>query len=362
MVIYQDFLRLGGTERHSIALAQAAMQAGHETTLLTNRPGGRAAREAKKAGLTPLALQAFDSFCDEWAPNREKVLARLRPDVLVCMGNVANGELGKLKAQTQKMSTRLIGTARTGKRLGQKLRKAYAAADAIICNSHALENLLLSSGIRAPMIVIGNALLANPRSDPAARMLLRRKMSAGENTTVVLCLQRMIPGKQQQKLMENFFCAAHDCDAQLWIVGHGPSYWPLKLYARILGEDKIKVLRQELPVENYYNAADMAATTSHEDSLPNFLIEAHAFGLCGVCEDYAGCGEVVVGGLTGYVCPVDDTAEYASAMRELILSPQTRRFMGETARTISFRFNREQLLKRFLRVIETVGAKNNSNA
>ena len=40
ILIVQDYLRSGGTERQSILLANAFTAAGHPTTLLTFRPGG----------------------------------------------------------------------------------------------------------------------------------------------------------------------------------------------------------------------------------------------------------------------------------------------------------------------------------
>ena len=40
ILIVQDYLRSGGTERQSVLLANAFAAAGHATTLLTFRPGG----------------------------------------------------------------------------------------------------------------------------------------------------------------------------------------------------------------------------------------------------------------------------------------------------------------------------------
>jgi glycosyltransferase involved in cell wall biosynthesis len=74
--------------------------------------------------------------------------------------------------------------------------------------------------------------------------------------------------------------------------------------------------------------------------------------LPGICEDYAGCGEVVIGGITGFVIPVDDDAAYSTALRQLILSPSLRRFMGENARNLSFRFSHDRQMQGIFEILE----------
>ena len=353
LIIYQDFLRVGGTERQSVALAAAAARGGCEVMLLTNRPGG--IHSPKLANLIRRSLQPIDTGIDEWAPNLETVVKEFRPDVVLCMGQVTNAKISELK----KFAPRVVATLRTGKKLSRNRLMSYSQADLILVNSFAWQQILQGVGIKAPVEVVGNGLLIEPQEDPAARLLLRRKFGASDNTCVVLCLQRMIPGKGQHYLMENFLCAAQNLpsgvDTQLWLVGIGPFSWPLWLYSRCLQsiqkDAKVFVMPPQFPLSHYYNAADMVATVSHEDSLPNFLIEAHAFGLPAICEDYAGCGEVVSHGLTGFVSPVDDETSYIAYLQRLISSPDQRFFMGQSARTLSFRFSFDRQLEKILSLL-----------
>ena len=70
IIVLQDYLRSGGTERHSILLARELSGLGHAATLLTFRPGGTL---SATAGAAHAALQPFDTGIDWLAPG----LARL---------------------------------------------------------------------------------------------------------------------------------------------------------------------------------------------------------------------------------------------------------------------------------------------
>jgi glycosyltransferase involved in cell wall biosynthesis len=349
LVVFQDYLRAGGTERQAVAIANEAARRGHEATFLTTRPGGYFKKELSAPHI---ALQPFDVFIDEWAPGLERTLRKLSPDIVLCMGQVANAKIPQLKKNFP--AVKFVATVRTGRRLCRARLKAYAAADLVITNSFALQNVLEGMGIKMRVAVVGNGLLIEPARDDVARMLLRKKMGADDETIVVLCLQRLTPQKGQHYLMENFVCASQGLNAQLWIVGRGFFGWALRAYARVLDPERIKVMPPEFPPAYYYSAADLAATVSHEDALPNFLIEAHAFGLPGICEDYAGCGEAVISGITGYVSAVGDDAAYASALRQMLVSPPMRKFFGTNARSLSFRFSRGRQMGELMKILETL--------
>lgn len=351
LLILQDYLRMGGTENQAVAIANEATCRGNDTLLLTMRPGGVIKSRVKSRHQS---LQSFDTGIDEWAPGLARVVREFLPQTILCMGQVANAFIPRLRKITP--TAKIVATVRTGKRIPPKLLKAYGAASVVLSNSYALRNALETRGVgtTSKMEVVGNGLLINPEIDPVARMLLRRKMGAKEDTTVILCLQRFLPQKGQHLLMEHFLCAAERPEArnaQLWLVGRGWFELPLRAYTHVL-DDRIKVITPNLPTSHYYNAADIAATVSHEDSLPNFLIEAHAFGLPGICEDYAGCGEVIINGITGSVVPVGDDLAYAAALQQMILCPPLRNFFGQNAKNLTFRFSFQRQMDQIFKLLE----------
>src|SRR3954470_8366173 len=96
ILIVQDFLRSGGTERQTILLANAFATAGHATTLLTFRPGG-ALSETVLATVTCRSLQPFDLGLDWFAPGLMRAVRRMGPDIVVCMGRMANCFAGRIR-------------------------------------------------------------------------------------------------------------------------------------------------------------------------------------------------------------------------------------------------------------------------
>ena len=65
IIVLQDHLRSGGTERHSIFLSRGLGQMGHESELVTFRPGGVL---APSVGSPHRSLQPFDTGIDWLAP------------------------------------------------------------------------------------------------------------------------------------------------------------------------------------------------------------------------------------------------------------------------------------------------------
>ena len=73
ILLLQDHLRSGGTERQSILLARAFAAAGHAAVLLTFRPGGALAGEL--AGVTHRPLTRRDLHLDWFAPGLRRAVA-----------------------------------------------------------------------------------------------------------------------------------------------------------------------------------------------------------------------------------------------------------------------------------------------
>ena len=68
ILIVQDYLRSGGTERQSILMATAFAKAGHAVTLLTFRPRGVLELDGEQQPFAFRSLQPFDTRLDWFAP------------------------------------------------------------------------------------------------------------------------------------------------------------------------------------------------------------------------------------------------------------------------------------------------------
>ena len=176
IIVLQDHLRSGGTERHAILLARELAELGHEAELVTFRPGGRL---APTVGGPHRALQPFDTGIDWLAPRLSSGVLGRRPDIVLCMGKTANCFAGRLQRRAARggLSTRVVATLRAGGVLPGFYYSSVKAASHLVTNSReAAEILVARHGLeRSRVSVIHNSLVFPPACagrDPEERARL----------------------------------------------------------------------------------------------------------------------------------------------------------------------------------------------
>lgn len=317
ILVVQDRLRSGGTERQSILLANAFAAAGHATTLLTFRPGGALAATVTPS-VTRLVLQPLDTGLDWLAPKLYQGIAATAPDIILCMGRMANCYAGG--SQERFPSAAVIATMRTGKKLPRLFRRSLGIVRAIVANSHdASANLIAHYGVAPERIsVIHNSLVFPPTPAIGVREQERERQGATDKTLVLLCVAMFRPEKNQRELLEIVAQLPAGLGWQLWLVGDGPARAACEKLAekKTLGP-RVKFLGWQRDPSALYAAADLAVHASSSEALSNFLIEAQASGLPSVAYDAQGIAECFVPGDTGFVIARDDRDAFRQKILEL---------------------------------------------
>src|SRR5690606_18906177 len=113
LLVIQDYLRMGGTERQSLFILKCAMEAGHEARLLLFRPGGVLWPRMEELGVEADVLQSLDTRVCLLAPGLIEHIDKIHPDVILCMGRTANCYSGLIQRRFR--SIPVVGTLRTGK-------------------------------------------------------------------------------------------------------------------------------------------------------------------------------------------------------------------------------------------------------
>lgn len=334
ILILQDHLRSGGTERQSVLLANACAAAGHAATLLTFRPGGALA--ATVAGqVTRRALQPFDLGLDWFSPGLTAAVADAAPDLILCMGRMANCAAGGLQKKFPR--TAVVATMRTGKPLPRRFQHSLTVVPRIIANSRdARDTLVTRYGVPADKIsVIYNSLVFPPESSLARHADLRAQHGAGPGTTVLLCVAMFRPEKNQRELIEIAAGLDPALDWQLWFAGDGPARADCARLARELHrDDRVKFLGFHRDPSPFYAAADLAVHASSSEALSNFLIEAQAHGLPAVAYAAQGIEECFIPGHTGWAIARGDRAAFRTALRHIVTAtPEARHAMSTEARS-----------------------------
>lgn len=330
--ILQDHLRSGGTERQTLLLARAFNDAGHPATIVTFRPGGTL--DAAAAGLPRRVLQPFDTRLDWFAPGLVFAAAKDSPDVILCMGRMANCHAGRLARALSR--TAVFATMRTGKPLPWLFRRSLHLAARVVANSAESASILRRTyGVPAERVsVIHNALVFPPSpAAPARNEALRRSLGASPETRVLLCVGMLRPEKNQRALIEIAASLPPDCDWRLWLAGEGSARPECEALAARLGvAGRVNFLGFRADPAPLYAAADVAVLASRAESLSNFLIEAQAHGLPAVAYAAGGVAECLRDGVSGAVIPPDDAASFRAALVRLLGDDALRAAQGDAAR------------------------------
>ncbi len=328
IIVLQDHLRSGGTERHSILLAREFAQLGHEAELVTFRPGGKLAPTVTGRHR---ALQPFDTGIDWLAPGLSASVFRSEPDIVLCMGKTTNCFAGRIqrRAIRRHASTRVVATLRAGGVLPGFYYSSVRQAAHLVTNSREARDILVKNhGLdRSRISVIYNSLVF-PEAAPTRDLELRARLGAGPKTKVLVSVGMFRPEKNQRALIELAAGFPESWDWQMWMAGEGPQKAACERLASRLGvSGKVIFLGYQPDPAPFYRAADIAVHASREEALSNFLIEAQAHGLPAVAYRALGIEECFVAGETGWMVEQGDASGFKKALAGLMGEPSE-----ETAR------------------------------
>ena len=329
LLLVQDYLRSGGTERQTVLLANAFAAAGHDTTLLTFRPGGPLAALVGSA-VRRRALQPLDLRLDWLAPGLGRTAAAEAPEVALCMGRMANcrGSTIQRAIAAARPGAAAIATLRSGKPPPWLFRCSLRAVRHVIANScEARDGELQRSDTAAGKItVIPNAMVFPPTGQGRRETGLRARFGATAKTFILLNVAMFRPEKNQRELIEIATGLPEHLDWQLWLAGDGPTRSACERLAasRPLGT-RVRFIGYRRDPTPLYRAADCAVHASWSESLSNFLIEAQAHGLLAVACEARGLRECCIPGRTGWIIAGGDRRAFRATLTRRMSEPTSAR-------------------------------------
>jgi len=365
IIVLQDFLRSGGTERHAVLLAREFAELGHDARLVTFRPGGQLAPTAPKSWQ---ALQPFDTRLDWFAPRLTSQVLGGDPDIVLCMGKTTNCFAGYLQRRADRRGrpTAVVATLRAGGELPEFYYASVRAASHLVTNSREAAALLVKNhGLdRQAVSVIYNSLVV-PEGSGERNPALRAEMGAGAGTTVLLSVGMFRPEKNQKDLIEIVSGLPKAWDWQLWLAGEGPERAACEQLAAAKGlKSRVRFLGYQSDPAPLYRAADIAVHASKEEALSNFLIEAQAHGLPAVAMEALGIRECFVEGETGWMLAQGDFAGFLTALALLAAdSPAQRAERAGQARAFArSSFDPARQVAAYISLFELLNRKRRANS
>ncbi len=336
LLILQDQLRIGGTERQSLFLCEFMRERGHEVALLLFSPGGDLEGVPEARGLSVSFLQQRSIGLPFWAPGLMRAVEQSEAEVVLCMGRSANCYAGFL--QRRFPGKAVIGTLRTGKILFPLHHWSMGVVRGVLANSNWWKRRMLERGLPDERVhVVHNSVLLerSPEEAAAHRSRMREAYGIDDETCLFLNVATFRKGKRHLDLlrvMKGLRETDPDLKWRLWLVGEGAErrrcqHWVaengLGTRVRFFG-----FKRDPLP---FYSAGDLAVSTSLEDSLPNFLIEAQTMGLPILAFDCKGVVECCQPGKSGIVLPPGSMEAFQEACAQLSRDPARRQQLGKAA-------------------------------
>jgi glycosyltransferase involved in cell wall biosynthesis len=188
------------------------------------------------------------------------------------------------------------------------------------------------------------------------RSLARRELGLSGDSVVVAFVGRLAGVKRPDRLGRVAELVARTCpEVEFVIAGDGTGLGDLQVAALSPSlRGRMHFLGWRVDVANVYAASDIVLLTSDNEGMPLSLIEAAAAGRPTVTTDVGSAAEVVVDGVTGIVCPIDDAA-LADAVIALATDKPRREAMGaaaiERART---EFSRARVAERMAALYDRV--------
>jgi glycosyltransferase involved in cell wall biosynthesis len=133
----------------------------------------------------------------------------------------------------------------------------------------------------------------------------------------------------------------------LCLVGDGPEHGRLAALVRARRLDHVVTLAGGVPDARALLASfQFAVLPSHQEGLPNAVLEAMAAGLPLVATEVGGVPDVVTDGETGLLVPPRDPSALAKAIERLAADPELRAAMGAAGRRVAARLSVEECAAR----------------
>lgn len=316
-----DWLRVGGTESQVARLAVELRGRGHDVTVLCLSAEGPLLDPLLAAGVAVREARGFwGRLLLPWR------LRALRPDVVhafllrPCVIVLPAALIANVPLRV--CGWRGLAPVRGPSAWPRRVLHVLAAACAHLqtANSTAIAASLPAAARRRPVVVVPNGVdLPEVPAD------------AGGHPPRGVVIANLIPYKGHLDLVRAL--AELEEPPRIDCYGEGVLRGQLERAIREAGLDGVISLRgAHAGAASAYLDAQFAVLASHEEGLPNALLEAMAAGLPCIATSVGGVPELVQHGVTGLLVPPRDPPALAAAIAQVAADPALRRKLGAAAR------------------------------
>jgi len=334
----------GGPERQMLGMADA-LPPGHDVTFISFAEDGRCEpflTEARRRGYAAIGLTHDTPRLLAAARELSAHLRDIRPDVVLCHTYKAN-LVGRPVCRTVGVRVVAVSRAWTGEdfkvrmydRLDRFLLKRF---DRVVAVSEGQAEQVRAAGVaeRKLRVIRNSARIdAFAHPDPAGRADLEA-LSPTPGERIVVSAGRLSPDKGFDVLIRaaSVVCAV-DPGARFVVFGDGVLRDDLPKMAAAAGlAEKMTFAGFRDDLDRLMPHADVFVLPSHNEGLPNVVLEASAAGVPVVATAVSGTPEAVLDGQTGHLVPAGDAPALANRLLRLLGDSGLSRRMGRAGRAL----------------------------
>lgn len=175
----------------------------------------------------------------------------------------------------------------------------------------------------------------------------RRQRGIGDDEVVVAFISRLVWEKGLDVYAEVIEGLADDGrPVRALVVGDGPAQDDLR--ERLPESAVFTGFLEGEDLARAYASSDVFLFPSDTETFGNVTLEAMASGVPTVCADATGSNALVEHGVTGYLAPARQAADFLTLTRRLVDDPDLRRQFGEAARAAAEPYDWDVILGRLL--------------
>ncbi|MBN1900856.1 glycosyltransferase [Candidatus Sumerlaeota bacterium] len=339
-----DNLELGGIQRQLLEVCTALIQQGNRCVVACFRSKPDSMVEKyRKAGVGIVFLEKRKGIDICFFFRLKKLFKRENFDLIHAMTPQAS--FWTACALPFKSNTRFVGSLLNTYKLDQFLERlcetliAAPRMDAVFINSRA-GALYYKSMIANPPPIwrIYNGVRIPA---PVNREEIRNKLNIKPHTIALLCVGRLETVKRHvDALTALSIIRKQNPDISLHIIGDGSLRKHLESCAANLKvKDHVVFVGERDDTSDILSGFDIFLMPSRSEGFPNALLEAMAAGIPCIAAKAGGIPEIIRDKKNGILVNPCSPGELAEAINNLMVSPETRKELGETAR--------QDMIKRF---------------
>lgn len=199
-------------------------------------------------------------------------------------------------------------------------------AHGIVTRSRDLQNRLTSAGAGAAKVHTLYNGVHTQVFRPAPRASVRAALGLPEQGRLLLFVGNFLPVKGIDLLLQALaHLAQTHSDVSLALIGSGPLESALRQQAAELGiAERLRFVGRQPPAEvaRWMQAANAVCLSSHNEGVPNVVLEALSSGRPMVSTDVGGIAEIIEPAMTRrFLVPGREPTAYAAALQQALDAP-----------------------------------------